>query len=220
MTPKSIIITKPHLPSILEDLRDLKRLILRDETLSGAMLRDENIAKLAAKNFRATELKFEGLNAAEAKLEKSDFTDIAMFDCELVAANFAEASWRRVLVQNARSTGLQLQTSTFKDVTFDGCKLDLTNFRFAKLKNVCFTGCILDEADFYMAELENVYFRGCSLRKTEFSSAKLKRVDLRTSDVAEIAGVTSLAGAIIDSVQLVALAPLLATASNIQIRDE
>jgi uncharacterized protein YjbI with pentapeptide repeats len=78
----------------------------------------------------------------------------------------------------------------------------------------------LDEADFYAAELENVDFDSCSLDKTEFSSSKLKHVDLRSSAIATISGISSLAGAMIDSMQLELLAPLLANELKLVVKDD
>ncbi|HEY5137829.1 MAG TPA: pentapeptide repeat-containing protein, partial [Methylococcales bacterium] len=101
-----------------------------------------------------------------------------------------------------------------------GCKLDLANFRFSKLTNVIFKDCTLEEADFYMAELRDVAFQNCVFEKTEFSGSKLRQVDFRTSDVLGVQGIGSLAGAIIDSSQLITLAPLLASALKIQVKDD
>jgi uncharacterized protein YjbI with pentapeptide repeats len=88
------------------------------------------------------------------------------------------------------------------------------------LKNIRFDNCDLDEADFYAAELCNVSFGNCTLSKTEFSGSKLKQVDLRSSDISSVLGANSLAGAIIDSTQLITLAPLLAAEAKIEVNDE
>lgn len=123
------------------------------------------------------------------------------------------------MVKNSRCSGLQLQQSTLKDVTFTGSKLNLTNFRFSKLSNVLFEDCILDETDFYMAELKNVSFENCTIDKPEFSSTKFKNVDLRTSVLTNISGINSFSGVIIDSTQLISLAPELAHELNITVKD-
>ncbi len=141
-------------------------------------------------------------------------------NCVLTTTSCGESSWHRVSVDNSRCTGLGLQTSTLQDVVFTDCKLNLVNFRFAKLKNVVFEGCDLSEADFYCSELTNVRFDGCALDGVEFSGSKLKRVDLRCSDVSSLRSANSLTGAIIDSTQLIILAPLLAAEAGIEIDDE
>lgn len=212
-------IVAPQIPKDLPVLEHLRQLILRDETLVTALIRNEDIGQLIASNFAAAELRLEKINAAQAKLEKTSFSDVELVSCDLTATALPDASWRRVAIKQSRGSGLQLQTSSLKDVTFSGCKLDLANFRFSMLTNVCFEDCVLDEADFYAAELHNVAFVRSSLIKTQFSGAKLKLVDFRSSDVVSILGLGSLAGAVIDSSQLAALAPLLAAQLKIAVRD-
>jgi uncharacterized protein YjbI with pentapeptide repeats len=212
-------IAAARLPKDLPVVEHLKQLIMSDETLLTATIRNEDISQLIAKSFSAAELRLEKVNATQAKLEKTSFSDVELVNCDLIATGFPEASWRRVVIKNSRCSGLQLQTGTLKDITFSGCKLNLANFRFSKLSNVCFQDCVLDEADFYAAQLQNVAFVNCNLNKTEFSGAKLRRVDFRTSDILAVLGIGSLAGAIIDSAQLIALAPLLASVLKIEVRD-
>lgn len=213
-------IVLPQLSKDLDELQNLKQLIERDETLSMASLQDEDISQFAGKSFTANELRLTKIDATEAKLERTSFSDTELLNSELIATVFSESSWRRVLVKKSRCSGIQLQTSTLKDVAFVDCKLNMANFRFAKLTNVCFEDCVLDEADFYAAQLINVAFQNCSLVKTQFSDATLKQVDLRTSDINDLLGVSSLKGAIIDSIQLVSLAPVLANQLGIDVKND
>jgi uncharacterized protein YjbI with pentapeptide repeats len=213
-------IVRPHLPSELAQLDNLRKALRRDESLSSFIASNQDLSAAKAKTLIITEARLEKVNASEANFEKLGLSDVALLRCDLTATNCAESSWRRVKLQNMRCSGLKLQTSTLKDVVFEDCKLDLSNFRFSKLKNVQFKDCVLDEADFYKTELENVQFLCCSLNKAEFSAAKCKDVDLRTSDLAGISGVEGLAGATIDSVQLIAIAQTLAHYFKIQVSDE
>lgn len=212
-------VTAPRLAANLESLKDLYRLIEHDETISSARLTDEDISQISAQGLSVHEVRFEKLTATGATLEKTDFSDVEIFNSELITTAFPEASWMRVHVKNSRCNATQLQNSTLRNVTFTNCKLNLANFRFSKLTNVCFQECVLDEVDFYAAELRNVVFQNCTLHKTEFSGSKLKSVDLRASDISNISGIASLAGATISSVQLVGLAPLLAHEFKINIQD-
>ncbi len=212
--------TLPKLPIVLDDAQNLAQFIEREEALSTASFQDEDISGLQTRGVEASELKLEKVNFSQAKLDKSDFTDVQLSGCELAATTFADSGWRRVLVEKSRCSGIQLQNTFLKDVTFVGCKLNMANFRFAKLINVCFKDCDLEEADFYMAELTNVSFEACTLNKLEFSSSTLKKVDLRTSVITDVTGIRNLSGAIIDSTQLIALAPTLAQGLGIQVKDE
>ncbi len=212
-------VASPRLPIDLQVLENLQQLITRDETLSSAVVRNESIDQLIVNGFTATELRLEKVNATQTKLERTSFSDVEFVSCDLIATSFPDSSWRRVSITGSRCSGLQLQTSTLHDISFVDCKLNLANFRFSKLKDVCFKDCVLDEADFYGAELLRVAFQNCHLNKTEFSTSKHRSTDFRTSDIVNIRGVTSLAGSIIDSIQLVTLAPVLASVLSIDVRD-
>jgi len=213
-------IALPQLSTQLEPAQHLAKLLAKDETLTLALIDSEDITGLKAKSFTASEVRFDKVVMTEAKLEKTGFTDVILAGCDLIATVFTDASWQRLHIKSSRCSGVQLQMSTLKDVTFTGCKLNLANFRFAKLKNVLFEDCALDEADFYSAELVNVQFKNCTLEKTVFSAAKLKSVDLRTSDIFNILGIDGLAGATIDSTQLLTLAPMLAAEFKIKVIDD
>jgi uncharacterized protein YjbI with pentapeptide repeats len=101
----------------------------------------------------------------------------------------------------------------------DECKLDLVNLRMSTIENVVFLGCSLRETDFHGAKLRSVRFAKCDLQEADFSQAILEMVDLRTSAVADIRGVGSIRGAIVDGSQLIDLAPLLATELGIRVEN-
>ncbi|HTE57268.1 MAG TPA: pentapeptide repeat-containing protein [Verrucomicrobiae bacterium] len=212
-------VAAPQLPAELTPLTDLKRQIMKDETISAVSVDQEDVTGVAAKSVSLSEVKATSTGFVEAKLERAAFIDCIFSKCDFTASKLPDASWQRTVLLAARASGVQLQNSTLKEITFDGCKLDLANFRFAKLKNVHFKDCDLTEADFYAAELHNVEFENCNLDRVEFSSSKLKKVDLRSSDILAIRGVDSLGGAIIDSSQLMALAPALAAHHKIVVED-
>ena len=156
---------------------------------------------------------------ASAQLERLSVSDVVIKDCDLSAANCSESSWFRALIKGGRLTGWDGNKSLLKDVEFRGCKLDMANFRFAKLERVRFVDCVLTEADFLGADMKDVDFQDCRLERTQFSQAKLRAVDLRSSQLIDIKGWTSMKGAIIDDVQLVAAAAYLANEIGLIIKD-
>ena len=212
-------IALPQIPAQLTISNNLAAAMKSDETISLTAFKNQDISGLKVKSCVVNESMFDKILFTQAKLEKLGFTDVATSNCDLTAASFPESSWRRVSTKDTRATGLQIQNSTLQDITFLNCKLNLSNWRFTKLKNIRFSDCILDEADFYMATLENVDFQNCSLEKAQFSASTLKNADFRTSNISNLFGIESLSGAIIDSTQLVSIAPLLANAANIIVSD-
>jgi len=205
-------------PSLVKDL-NLVTLLQSDEKVDSASIAnfDASIIKVNAPSIHDSRL--EKVTFVKSRMHGSDFLNLKLTKCDLIAADLSRASWHRIAINQSRASGAQLQNSTLRDITFNDCKLDLVNFRMSKIKNVIFKDCNLGEADFYEAKLSNVSFENCKLDKTSFSSVSLKNVDFRTSNLNEIEGLDSLSGAIIDSTQLISLAPRLASVIGIEVKD-
>ena len=87
------------------------------------------------------------------------------------------------------------------------------------LREVTFEDCVLRDAEFGGATLRRVSFGGCTLARADFTKASCEEVDLRGAELGISGGYESLRGTTIDSVQLVALAPLLAHHMGITVKD-
>src|SRR6266540_968230 len=149
---------------------------------------------------------------------------------ELVDVTIEGADWantrpargmqaRRVELRSCRLTGAELVEARVSDVTFDECRLDLVNLRFANLERVVFRDCRMSECDLYEASVKDVLFERCELREATFSSAALQRVELRGCDLTGLRGVESLRGARMPWNDVLENAPLFATAVGIEIID-
>jgi uncharacterized protein YjbI with pentapeptide repeats len=155
-----------------------------------------------------------------SRLRSVTLTDVRVDGGDASNADWAGARLKRVVFETCRMTGFGGAEVEADDVHFRDCKLDLANFRFARMQRTTFQDCVLHEADFSGAALGSTRFDGCDLRRADFEGARLSRVDLRGSDLEELRGdVLALRGAIVDSVQLVGLAPLLAERAGILVED-
>ncbi len=153
-------------------------------------------------------------------------TDLA----ELVDVTVEGADWansrpvrgmkaRRVGLRSCRFTGSELAEAKLSDVTFDDCRLDLVNLRFATLERVVFRDCRMEECDLYEAFLRDVLFERCQLREATFSSVTLLRVELRGCDIDGVIGMESLRGSRMPLNDVLANAPMFAVAAGIEIID-
>jgi hypothetical protein len=68
--------------------------------------------------------------------------------------------------------------------------------------------------------LYDVVFEGCRIERAKFANCSVKNVDVRTSELIDIRGWESLKGLKIDSVQLTAIAPQLASTFGLQVEQE
>jgi uncharacterized protein YjbI with pentapeptide repeats len=126
---------------------------------------------------------------------------------------------RRAELRRCRLTGSELAEATLSDLTFTDCRMDLVGLRMAKLERVVFRDCRMTECDLYEATLEDVLFIGCELREATFSGARMTRVELRACDLTAVRGVEALRGVRMLWDDILANAPLFATALGVEIID-
>lgn len=156
----------------------------------------------------------------EAQLERARFLDSVLEEVWGVGTVLAGSEWRDVELTDARLGGAQIHGARLSRVLVRGGKIDFLNLRQAELQDVTFDGCVLIEPDFGGATLERVGFPGCVLRGADFTQAAMRDVDLReAAELGIAAGAGRLAGAVIGSAQLAALAPLFAAELGVRVEE-
>lgn len=211
-------IAAPKLPPSLDDITVD---VLQTDDIYEAV----RIRKLVAPAARAFNVSFDECELHKpllqsAMLEKLQLRDVRFMGGDCTAVNSSDGGVLRVRFDDVRMTGFDASRSKYKDVTFANCKLDMANFRFAKLTNIRFENCNLTDCDFQSAELTNVVFRNCLIDKVLIHNAHCKQVDMRTSQIYNLRGWQSAAGVTVDSVQLTQLAPELAAELKITVSDD
>jgi uncharacterized protein YjbI with pentapeptide repeats len=109
-----------------------------------------------------------------------------------------------------------LPEAEWRDMVVSDCKLDLANFRQARLVHVRFERCVLTEADFGGAHLSDVTFDRCDLTRADFSGLLAGQVSFPGSTLVQLSGLRGLAGCSLTPDQIIALAPELAAALGIK----
>jgi uncharacterized protein YjbI with pentapeptide repeats len=210
-------IAPPQLPAHLElySVAD----VLSDGELEDGRLYDEEAVSMTCPALDLQTVMIEKFTVAGAHLGRINARDIIIIKSDFSAANLSDGSINRASVTNCRMTGLDVSKTILRDVTFQGCKLDLANFRFADLRRVRFIDCTFNEADFMGARLHDVAFEKCTLERTVFDQVAAQKLDLRSSELIDISGWRSLKGVTIDNLQLVTIAPYLAHELGFTVRD-
>jgi len=178
-----------------------------------------SLAKADAGSGRFERVYLKDIDFGESKLRAVEFIDVIAERIDAANGDWGGAQLRRTRFSDARLTGLNFAEARIEEVSFKGCKLDYANFRHSAIKQVSFEDCVLTGADFQGASLDATLFSDCQLVEADFSKAKLSLVDLRGSELAFVGSVLGLRGAIIDPLQLMELAPILAQELGITVKD-
>lgn len=177
---------------------------------------------------RIAESGFTGVTFDGGRMRRARLSDVWFGETRMVAFDLAESSLTDVWFSGCVLAGMQAFALTTRRVRFRDCKLDSVNFRESALRDVLFEDCVLRDVDFGGAKLTRVRFPGCTLSGTDFTKVSCTDVDLRgarlgtggSGDAGIRAGYDSLRGVRIDTLQLVALAPLLAHHLGITVEDD
>jgi uncharacterized protein YjbI with pentapeptide repeats len=122
-----------------------------------------------------------------------------------------------VELHTVRLTGAELAESTFRDVRFVGCRLDLAAARLSKFERVVFSDCRMDEFDLYGSQLTDVLFERCVLREATISDVTSKRVELRNCDLRGLRGAEALRSMRMPWNDVLENAPLFAGVAGVEI---
>jgi uncharacterized protein YjbI with pentapeptide repeats len=150
---------------------------------------------------------------------EAGLTDAIVRDADWANRRVARAALLRVELHMVRLTGSDLAESTFRDVRFVGCRLDLASARLSKFERVVFSDCRLEELDLYGAQLQDVLFERCVLREATISGVTSKRVEVRGCDLTGLRGGDALRGVRMPWNDVLENAPLFAAVAGVEIVD-
>jgi uncharacterized protein YjbI with pentapeptide repeats len=170
---------------------------------------DEDIHDLWLQNARVLEL----------DLDRPEFLDVRLEDCDLsgvVATGFVA---RRVELRRTRIRGVTFVKGQYDDGFVERCNTTELSFRFSRLRRVVFRDCDLSGADFYNVSFDHVSIDRCDLQRANFDGANVGCLAISNCDLTGIRGVSGLKGARLDASDLPALAISLAQEIGIVVND-
>lgn len=192
----------------------------REGDYDGVHLRDVTFDGVDTVGARFMETVFQQVTLNDSRMDRSRYNDVWFHTVRWIGVNLAETDWFDAEIISSAMSGVPMFGSRVHQVTFHNCKLDSVNLRSATLRNVTFDDCLLREVDFAGATLKEVRFPGSELEDVRFDKAQLTKVDFREARSMGIAdGLESLKGATISTRQLLDLAPRMAHALGISVRD-
>jgi uncharacterized protein YjbI with pentapeptide repeats len=157
-----------------------------------------------------------------AALDGTTLVDARFVECRFSALDAAGfdapgSTWRHVELLASRIGAAELDGADLHAVRIDGCRFGYVNLRRATCRDLVVSGCHITDLDLGAASVQRARFEDCRIGHLMLSAASLHAVDLRGAQIDTISGVAGLAGALIDEVQLAALAPALAGHLGIEV---
>ena len=171
-----------------------------DRSLERSKVAQVQLIGAASSRLRAIDVRIEGSDLSGSDFDQSTFTRVAFHECRLSGAVFTRCS--------------------FKDVLFSGCRMNQANFAMSEAWTTMFEDCDLRESDYYAASLDGTRFLDCNLSGAQFSKASTTSARFYGSTLTELKGGHGLAGAVIESSQVLPVALSVLSELGIQIDDE
>jgi uncharacterized protein YjbI with pentapeptide repeats len=222
--------SKPGLPAAVPTLaalawapylEPLENQLEREVRYESVQLDQRTLEEVDCDRSRFFECAFTGLTIEGGNFRQVQLRDVWMEATRWISGNLAGDDWLDVQLVSTLLAGVQMFDAKLRRVTFRECKLDSVNLRGAKLLDIRFLDCQLEHVDFGGASLTNVDFPGSRISGAAFDRAELKNVDFRAATELRLDGsYDALRGSTITSAQLIDLAPALAQALGIVVRDD
>jgi len=190
-----------------------------ERALSGTLLTGDysgqTINDLDVDGSRIAEVRFTGTTLNRLRL-----TDVLVENADLSGADLDGSAFTRVEFRDCRMSGAAFTGCSFRDVLATGCRLDEANLAMSEAGSVVFDGVDLRNSVFYAAKLEGTRFFDCNLTGAQFSQASTPGVRFHGSVLVDLRGAQFLAGAVIDSTQVLPVALGVLSAHRIEVNDE
>ncbi|WP_051172677.1 pentapeptide repeat-containing protein [Microbacterium indicum] len=158
-----------------------------------------------------------GVRAPEGSTRYAQVLESRVKRLDVPVLRGTRSRWRDVEVRGSRLGSVESFDSAWEAVHFVDCRLGFVNFRGSTLQDVTFTDCTIDELDLGQSKITRFAAPGTRISRLDVAQATLRDVDLRGADLDGLAGVPSLRGATISSLQLQQLARLLAESHGIAV---
>lgn len=162
-------------------------------------------------------LRLTGAEEAVLRAARLSEVEIAAPDVPVLRAPYGQ--WRDVVVTGGRLGTAEAFDAEWTRVALRGVRLRYLNLRSARISDLLLEDCVIDELDLAGAELTRVALPGTRVGRLEADGVRLEAVDLRGVSLATVVGARSLAGAVVDTAQLMELAPVLAAALGMTVLD-
>lgn len=126
------------------------------------------------------ECEFDSCSFIDCRFEKCKFIDCKFNDCVLSAIIPIDSRFIEVDFQKSKIIGFDwTKTQQIKDLNFDHCQINYSNFRLLKLPKIKMIDCEAKEVDFTEADLREGVFTNTDFERSVFSKTNLAKANFK-----------------------------------------
>jgi uncharacterized protein YjbI with pentapeptide repeats len=133
---------------------------------------------ISSKEFE--ECEFDSCSFIDCKIEKCKFINCQFNSCILSAIVPVNSRFIEVDFNKSKVIGFDwTKTQQIKDLNFDDCKLNYSNFRLLKLPKIKIINCEAKETDFTEVDLSEGVFTNTDFERSVFSKTNLTKANFK-----------------------------------------
>ncbi len=209
-TAPTFTVQAPRLASNLPNIKLSLAQFQASDLLSEGFLSQHNFDQAKAEALSLEEMRLQMLSLREARLARLDLRDCVISDVDFSNSEIERGMLTRARFENSKLLGLNGRLTSFRDVLFKDCNLNLADFGKARFQQVIFENCQLKDLQLSGANFKQVQFKNCDLSGLDLSDVTHVHLDLRGSSIAGFrAAAAELKGLILDPEQALGLIHLL-----------
>lgn len=126
------------------------------------------------------ECNFVGCTFIGCELKKCKFLNCTFTNCLLSAVKFTGSSFIEIIFTQCKVIGIDwTKTGQLRDLQFDKCEINYSNFTLLKIPKMKILDCIAKEVDFTEADLQESVLQNTDFENSIFNKTNLSKADFR-----------------------------------------
>lgn len=172
-----------------------------------------------ASHAEVSECRLSGASVETLTLTGASLIDVEIEQLRATTVSARGARLRRVRVTGGRIGTLDLGMADIDEVELRGIRLDYLTLGGARIEDLLIVDCVIGSLDLPQATAKRLRFDNTRAEEVDARGLRAEDVDLRGLEMLSLTDAAALRGTTLSPAQIERLAPTLAAALGIQVRD-
>ena len=172
-----------------------------------------------ASHAEVSECRLSGASVAALTLTGASLVDVDIDQLRATTVSARGSRLRRVRFTGGRIGTLDLGMADIDEVELHGVRIDYLTLGGARIEDLLIAECVIGSLDLPQATATRVAFENTRCDEVDVRGLRAEDVDLRGLEMLSLTDAAALRGTTLSAVQIERLAPALASALGIQVKD-